>query len=163
KATSSMCPKIAIQLDPLMALPKIKLTPEQIAQKRQKIIEDNKDKPGFDESIVRIDEYAYLGISRAEVYGIDSKFMANILKCKNLPPWITRDDLKVQFAPYASDSKTIHERYIRGAKIEEPYPFVNINADGVAFIIFDPSTRDAQFALHMMKKTPIYKTMPDGT
>src|SRR5690606_9795322 len=92
-----------------------------------------------------------------------SKYMPNILKCKNVPAWITKDDLKVQFAPYASDSETVHERVIKGRRVEETYPFVNINDDRVAFVIFDPSTHDAYFALHMMKKTVIGKRLPDGT
>jgi hypothetical protein len=89
--------------------------------------------------------------------------MPNILKAKDIPTWITRDYLKAQFTPYASDSTTIHERFIKGGKIEETYPFVNISDNRVGFIIFDPSTHDAQFALHMMKKTVVTKKLPNGT
>lgn len=149
------CPKIPFPLEPLMTLPPYHLTPDQIKSKKSKIISDNEGKVNFDVSLVEIPTAAYFSVDRAMVTSVDNKYMPNILKCKDIPDWITKEDLKVQFAPYASDSKTLQERYIKGRRVEETYPFVNINDDRVAFIIFDPSTRDAQFALHMMKKTVI--------
>lgn len=156
-------PKIPIPLEPLMVLPPYKLTPEQIAEKRAKIIEDNSGKKDFDPSLIEIPDLAYLSVDRAMAIPLDSKFMPNILKCKDVPDWITKEDLKMEFTPYATDSKTLQERFVKGRRSEETYPFVNINQDRVAFIIFDPSTHDAQFALHMMKKTVIKKTASDRT
>jgi hypothetical protein len=43
--------------------------------------------------------------------------------------------------------------------VTETYPIVNINKERTAFIIFDPETNDARFALHMMKKVEF--TNPD--
>ena len=156
-------PKIQIQLEPLMILPPFKLTPEQIENKRRKIIAKNEIKSEFDPNMVEIPEFSYFGVDRAMVVPVDEKFMPNILKCKNVPEWITQADLKAQFSPYADDSQTIQERFVKGRRLEETYPFVNINNDRVAFIIFDNKTTNAQFALHMMKKTVISKKMPDGT
>jgi hypothetical protein len=158
-----MRPKIPFPLEPLMTLPPYHLTPEQIEAKRSKIISDNEGKPGFDPSLVVIPTTAHFSVDRAMVTSVDSKFMPNILKCKDVPDWITKDDLKIQFSPYASYSTTPRERYIKGRRVEETYPFVNINSDRVAFVIFDPSTRDAQFALHMMKKTTIKGKSPNGS
>ena len=156
-------PKIPFPLEPLMVLPPYNLTTEQIEAKRAKIIADNEGKANFDVSLVEIPTTAYFNVDRAMVSLVDSKFMPNILKCKDIPSWITKEDLKMQFSPYASDSKTLQERYIKGRRVEETYPFVNINDDRVAFIIFDSSTRDAQFALHMMKKTVISGKLTNGT
>ena len=157
------CPKIAIKLEPLMVLPPYKLTEEQIENKRQKIILENEGKDDFDPDLVDVPEFAHFGIDRAMATEVDPKFMPNILKARKVPMWITKADLTVQFAPYASDSVTRQDRLIKGNRISEPYPFVNINEDRVAFIIFDPSTHDAQFALHMMKKAVFSKKSPDGT
>lgn len=158
-----VCPKIAVQLEPLMVLPPFKLTAEQIEEKRSKIIADNAGKLEFNSDLVEIPELAYFGVDRAMATAVDSKFMPNILKCSKIPMWVTKEDLKMQFAPYASDPKTLQERFIKGRKVEETYPFVNINDDRVGFVIFDPSTHDAQFALHMMKKTVITKKVPYST
>lgn len=152
-----ICPKIPVPLDPLMVLPPYKLNSDQIKLKRDKIIADNQGKKDFDPSKIEIPEFAYLNIDRAIAVPLDPKFMPNILKCKNVPDWVTKEDIKMQLAPFASDSTTIQERFIKGRKIEETYPFVNINEDKVAFVIFDPSTHDGQFALHNMKKTIIRK------
>jgi len=156
------CPKIPVPLDPLMVLPPYHLTKEQVAEKRAKIITENEGKSNFNPEMVEIPDVAYFNVDRAMVTPVDPKFMSNILKCKGIPDWITKEDLKLQFSPYASDSITLQERYVKGRCVEETYPFVNINDDRVAFIIFDPSTHDAQFALHMMKKTIITKKFSDG-
>ena len=158
-----ICPKIVIQLEPLMVLPSYKLTAEQINKKREKIILENEGKPDFNPDLVVVPESAHFGVDRAMVTPVDPKFMQNILKSQKVPIWVTKADLKAQFAPYASDSSTRQERLIKGNRIEETYPFVNINDDRVAFIIFDPSTHDAQFAVHMMKKTVMTKKSADGS
>ena len=157
-----VCPKIPFPLEPLMVLPPYQLTPQQIAEKREKIIADNEGKAQFNPDLVEIPSVSYFSVDRAMATPVESKFMSNILKCKEIPLWVTKEDLKAQFSPYASDSATRQERFIKGRRVEETYPFVNINDDRVAFIIFDPSTHDAQFALHMMKKTVIRKEMPDN-
>lgn len=159
---SLKCPKIPIQLEPLMKLKSFRMTEEQIKMKRDKIIEDNQGKEDFNIDLIEISEYAHLGIDRAIAPFLENKFMPNILKCKDVPEWVSKELLKAEFTPYASDSKTIHERFVKGRKIEETYPFVNINEDRVGFIIFDPRTNDGRFALHMMKKTYMVKRDPNG-
>jgi len=156
------CPKIPVPLEPLMVLPPYQLTEQQIAEKRAKIIEDNNGKPGFDPKLIDIPSLAHLSVYRAMACPVDYKFMPNILKCKGVPEWITKDDLKMQFSPYATDSTSIKERTVKGRRVDETYPFVNINEDRVAFIIFDPSTNDALFALHMTKKLVITKRDGNG-
>lgn len=158
-----ICPKIVIKLDPLMTLPPYKLTAQQIEDKRNKIIDENVGKSDFDPNLVVVSEFAYFGVDRAVVQPVDHKFMPNILKSQNIPEWITKDDLKAQFRPYATDSISIQERIIKGCIIEETYPFVNINEGRVAFVIFDPNTYDAQFALHMMKKLSLSKRLANGS
>lgn len=158
-----VCPKIPVPLEPLMVLPPYELTPEQITQKRNKIIEDNSGKPGFDPKLVEIPSLAHLVVDRAMACPVDSRYMPNILKCQAVPHWVSKEDLKMNFSPYAIDSTTLQERFIKGRRVEETFPFVNINEDRVAFIIFDSCTNDALFALHMMKKTIIRKKMPDNS
>lgn len=161
QAQRFICPKIPVHLEPLMTLPSYELTPQQIEAKRMAIISANEGKEGFDPELIKIPSHAHIGIDRAKVDELPDKFMPNILKCTNVPPWITERDLKSYFAPYASDSSSLQERYIKGRRFEETYPFVNMNNQRVAFIIFDSSTRDAQFALHMMKKFRLPTKNPD--
>ena len=100
-------------------------------------------------------ENEYLNVDRAIALSLDAKFMPNILKCKQLPVWITKNDIKQRFILYASDSQTLHARPIKGRSYQDSYPFININENRTCFVIFDPATHDARFALHMMKKTII--------
>jgi hypothetical protein len=152
-------PKIPIILPSLITLKPYKLSPEHINIKRQKLIDDNKDKKLFDSSLISIPEEANFNVSGAFVLPLEDKFMPNILKCKNIPSWLTAQDLKIEFTPYASDSSTMFSRVVKGKTIKETYPWVNINDEGIGFIVFDPSTLDAQFALHMMKKTTFTKNV----
>ena len=160
---SQTCPKIPVTLEPLMTLPPYTLTEKQTADKRNKIITENEGKRDFDPSLVEIPKFAYLTVERAMVSPVEDGRMANILKCKDVPEWISKNDIREQFIPYASDSFTVHERFIKGCNVQETYPFVNINEQRVAFVIFDPETHDAQFALHMMKKTVIRKNGSTAT
>lgn len=156
------CPKIPITMESLISLPPYKLTPEQIQEKKDKIISSNKDKEGFVETMVDVPNFSFLAISPAIVTTLDEKFVPNILKVKDVPSWVTKNDLKIRFVPYASNSSTVVDRVVKGRRFKETYPFVNINNDNIAFIIFDPTTHDAQFALHMIKKLYISKKMDDG-
>lgn len=158
-----VCPKIAVQLPPLMALPPYELTDQQLEAKRQQIIDTNAGKEGFNPDLVTLPREAYFNVDAAICKPVEAKYMPNILKAVGVDDWVTKDDLKVLFAPFAHDHTTMHERVVKGHRSNEAYPFVNINEDRVAFIIFDPATHDAQFALHMMKKTTVRKTQADGT
>lgn len=156
------CPMIPIVLEPLLTVPPYKLTPEQIAEKRARIISLNKDKPGFDEKMVDVPDHAFLIVSPAFLSPIDEKFSPNILKAKNVPSWVTPADIKLKFTPFTSNSKTVVDRVVKGRHFKETYPFVNINSEGIAFVIFDPATLDAPFALYMLKKCVMTKKSPDG-
>lgn len=154
-----ICPQIPRELPPLMTLPTFNLTKEQMESRRDNIITKNEGKEDFDPELVDVPEEAHFTVDRAGVLEVEAKYMHNIIKAVTVPEWITPDDLKIQFAPYASDSTTRHERSIKGHKYNDTYPFTSISADRVCFVIFDPATTDAQFALHMMKKTIIKKTV----
>ena len=156
-----ICPKIPVCLEPLMSLPPYKLTQKQRASKREAMIEINQETEGFNPDLLEIPEYAYITVNRTKVVPVESNLMPNILKCKAVPTWLDKNDIKREFMPFASDNKTIHSRLIRGQYVEEAYPWVNVN-DGIAFIIFDPSTNDAQFALHMMRKAVFTKRTREG-
>lgn len=156
----TVCPKIARQLPPLMVLPPYKLTPEQMEEERQSIIEDNLGKKDFDPNKVEIKDDAHFIVDRSFAFRVEDHLMPNILKTTFVPPWITKDDLKAEFRNYASDSVTLQERQVKGIIFKEAFPYVNINENRVAFVIFDQSTNDAYFALHMMKKTTINRQIP---
>jgi hypothetical protein len=155
------CPKISIPLPPLMVLPPYQLTADQVAEKHRKILEENQNKPDFDPSMVEVSNTVNFKVQWALVQCLDSKFMHNILKAKNIPEWVSERDLKVLFSPFASNT-SIKQRFVKGRKVEECYPFVSIDPERrVAFIVFDPSTTNAQFALHMMKKTLVRRKSPE--
>lgn len=145
--------KIAVTLEPLIVLPPYELTEEQIEEKRKKIIALNEGKKDFDSSLIEIPKLAYFTLDRARCEPLDKKYMPHILKCRDVPEWLSKEELKRFFTPFASDSTTIQTRTVKGQHVREAYPFVNINNNRVAFIIFDSSTNDAGFALHMCKKT----------
>lgn len=86
-----------------------------------------------------------LKLSRMSVPVVGDEKMSNILKCKNVN--IDLDIIKARFIPFASDSVTKQTRYIKGTKIQDTYPFVSSDNDNVVFVVFDPDTTDAQFAL----------------
>lgn len=162
REASMTCPKIGIPLPPLMVLPSYELTPEQVEEKHHKIIEENQDKPDFDPQMVEVSGTANFKVQCAVVQCLEPKFMHNILRAKNIPDWVSERDLKVLFSPFASDSITTHNRFVKGRKVEECYPFVSISPEErVAFVVFDPNTTNAQFALHMMMKTPVRRKSPE--
>jgi hypothetical protein len=103
----------------------------------------------------KINSVEKLDITPACIYKLEDKYIHNILKTKNVPKWITSDMIKKAFTPFASDSTTKSSRIFKGRKFMDTYPFININDDSICFVIFDKTTNDAQFALHLMKKHTI--------
>jgi hypothetical protein len=81
-----------------------------------------------------------------------SNITNNILKCKNVPSWVTVNDMKKDFRPFVTNKnlkyKKKHGKYFS----EELYPDVNIDTNKTLTITFSPQSTDCQFALHMMKK-----------
>lgn len=149
-------PKIMVKLPPLMDITQFELTEEQYNSKCE--VAREKGQPTDD-----ITQMGKLHVFPARATAVEEKYVAHIIKCKNLPTWVTRESLKAEFAPFASDSTTIQYRYVKGTRVEETFPFVNINRERVGFVVFDPKTYDAYFALFMMKKIKFSRVLFDGT
>lgn len=98
-----------------------------------------------------------LKLQRVSVDAVDDKRMSNVLRSKKLHSSITEEDLFSLFAPFANDSTTLQTRYIKNVKVLEPYPFISIDENRVAFIVFDPNRLDAQFALLFNKYITVKK------
>lgn len=96
-----------------------------------------------------------LKFSRVSVNVIDDKRMANILRCRNLPSEITEEDLKNIFKDFASDPDTIQIRFIKGNRVPDTFPYVSVDKNNIAFIVFDPETTDARFALLLNRELTI--------
>lgn len=88
-----------------------------------------------------------LKLNRASVQPVKDKYMYNILRCSYLPESISLETVKKVFSEYCSDSITKQTRYIKGTKLNDTYPFVSLDEKRVLFVVFDPETPDAQFAL----------------
>lgn len=152
-----LIPFYSKEVEPMIPIPSFKLTDAQ--KETQKVIEDNKN------TTTKIEDRVYFIVERAMAIPVDAKYMPHILKCKNTPLWVTKQDIKREFTPFASNNTIVHssqKRNVKGKLQGETYPYVNINDDRVAFVVFDPDTVDAYFALHMMKKTIIRKKLPDN-
>ena len=94
-----------------------------------------------------LSENINLKLERAFVVPVEDKYMSNVLKCKDLSEEITESDLFNLFSPFADDSTTLQKRQIKGVDVLKPYPFISIDENRVAFIVFNPERADAQFAL----------------
>jgi len=133
------CPKKKIELPPLMVLPPYDYTPEQL-----KLIQDSNETVG------------YFKVSPAYVKDVEDIYYPNILCGRNIPNWITEEDLKDIFIPYTTNSSFKIKRKINGIYFYDTYPFVTITKK-IAFITFDTNTHDASFALLMCRKIEIEK------
>lgn len=161
------CPKIKVQLPPLMELPGYDYDDEQLTH-FQRLAEKFKNEEVTDPSVLCCDgttrngvltipKKGYFQIAPACVKDPDEKHCRNVLCSRNIPTWIVENDLKNAFKFYASDNKTVIERKIKKKTIKDTYPFVTINDKRVAFVTFDPNTADAQFALLMTRKLVLVK------
>lgn len=138
------CPKIRKDLAPLLVLPGYDYEEDQLIYIKQ-----------LEPETTEMPTKGYFHISPAFVQDLEDKYCHNVLCCRNVPSWITEKDLKAVFTPYASNSITKVKRKFKNKEIKDTYPFVTINDNRVAFITFDPSTKDAQFALLMMRKVDL--------
>jgi hypothetical protein len=152
-------PKLSRKLPPLIKLPPFRLSSKQIEDKRSRILKYNETNGNKDDPII-FPEIEELEIDRANAIS-ELNLIKNILKTKNIPPWVTARELKDLFKIYASDSTT--KSYNKYTKCEDTYPFIYIAPDRSGYIIFDPSSCDALFAIHLMKKTFIKKEMSSST
>jgi len=122
-----VCPKIKVLLDPLM-IPMIK-------------------------GSNKYSERLYM--EQALPSDVENICHNNIIKSTNIPEDITIADLNDKFYPFVSNHDAIYKRKLNGKMIEHRYPYIVINNDRTAFIIFEENTDDAKFAIHMSKKTYI--------
>lgn len=76
------------------------------------------------------------------VYEPEPHYVPNVLVCRGIEKWMTHQDIFKLFQKFSNSSQKI-------------YPKVELKGN-YAHIIYDPATRDAQFALIMMKKRTIY-------
>lgn len=88
-----------------------------------------------------------LKLNKMSVEPVKDNHMHNILRCSYLPESISLETVKKVFAEYCSDPITKQTRYIKGTKLNDTYPFVSLDEKRVLFVVFDPETADAQFAL----------------
>jgi hypothetical protein len=139
--------KIAIPIPPFMGNPTFKLTPEQLEEAT-----DEETKTGL----------GVLTCYPAVVPDTEDHQRASVLKSKFVPTGVTVAEIKKAFTPYASDNKTLYARRYKNETIVESFPFVVLTPDRTAFVAFNMATRDAQFALHMQKKTVIIKKKAGG-
>lgn len=118
---------------------------------KKKIVISHKKEPLMNLNCIRLGE---LAVGRAIVKDLDENQKHDVLVSKNVPTWINVDDIKKRFTPFSSDSKTKYKKTYNGRVNYITYPDVNIK-NGNIYVRFCPSTRDAQFALLMMKKTVV--------
>lgn len=99
-------------------------------------------------------------IAGAIVVNPDAKMHPNIIRAYNVPPTIGFRTIKNEFIKFASDSTTKYSREHYGSFVTDSYPFIIIDRfTRNVFVVFDPSTRDAQFCLHMKTKCLIDKNL----
>lgn len=148
------CPRLKNQLPSLAVLGTYKLSPEQkiqylkLLQDPNSIIKSSTQTNNINE----VPDEMTFEVSPAFVYPVDDKYCSYVLYSKNVPDWVTPQILKNEFSHYASDSTTKYSKKINGVMKEDTYPFVSINNKRIAFITFNPSTHDAQFARLMTRK-----------
>lgn len=139
------CPKIRKDLPPLMKLDDYPYSPEQVDLLMKH--------PEFE---VAPGKWT---VGRTKVPDIDGVYEHNIIYSSNVHPDITAMDIKRFFSRY-SLSKRKGTRIERGQQIEDTYPIVSMRYNKVTsktsvMVTFDPSTREAQFALKVTRVSKI--------
>jgi len=125
--TEELKDRPSIKLEPLMKLPPIPLTKEQMG-------DNNRDT-------------FTIQLKRAYVTDAEEGFRHNVLYCSSAPLWVTDDVVRDALFPYSTSKK-------KSFPIVKVLKRNNLNS---FFITFDPLTRDAQFAIHMCKKLVVTK------
>lgn len=133
-------------LPPLMKIPPIVYTPQQIEVLKKQIKGEGEVIPAQIEIVCE----------GAHVYETDdTKYKHNVLYCAMVPLHVTEKDMKILFSPYTSDTQTPYVHRVNGETIKETYPFVRIVSSSgkrCAYITFNERTQDAQFALLMTRR-----------
>ena len=135
-------PIIEEHLPPLIAIPSIKLTPEQQSH--------------HEEKATQVSVHAEAALAHAVEVGLSH----NVLRSSAVPAEMDEKFIKAEFQCF-STSKTTFPIRVGKAKsdvIHETFPYVKIvnhrtprGEERVAYITFDSATRDASFAFHMMR------------
>jgi hypothetical protein len=144
--------KTTIKLDPLTKLNPYPIDNLQKERYRVRQIVKNQDNPDFSPDSIAIPEELHFEVLPAMATKTGVEFIPYILKCTNIPHSINAHQLKSILAPYVSDSKSIYHWNVMGTRSDESFPYVYLDTNRVASIIFDNRTRDAQFALFLIKK-----------
>lgn len=147
--------KILVKLPPLISLDNYVLDKNQHLRYINRQIVKNKDNPHFNPDTIEIPESLPFTVDRAATVQINVKQLPHVLKAVNIPQNITAGDLKNLFSPFASDPNTLYHWKVMGVASNEPYPYVYLDKNRTASIIFDPKTNDAEFALFLTKQTPV--------
>ena len=134
----SVHPVIKEILEPLMPIPGYKY--DKVQYQHLKNVSNEGDE---------VQEYGYFELSRAYARNNEPNKIANILCARKIPEWIPEFVFKNKFKIYANSNDE-----------SETYPIVNMiegknDTGNVVFVEFDPSTRDAIFALLMTRKVHI--------
>lgn len=163
-------PMIRKNLPPLITIPGYEYDEEQKAHllslKKEGGDEDKKEKEGDgdnkkDDNKKEIPNMGYIIISRAYASDPeDSNMLKNRICATKIPEWIPKEAFKSIFSFYTSEESRNKKGtvYLDNEKeITETYPIVHFvdtkKVGRMAFITFDPATKDCLFALLMTKKT----------
>ncbi len=100
----------------------------------------------------------------------------HVIFCNRVPTWITMDQLKTMFSPFASDYRTLHKKQVKRKIVTDTYPFIAINTSSnntrnqgrrgryrncrngrndkynVVYVTFDKTTIDGKMALLVCRK-----------
>jgi len=133
------------QLPPILTLPAFYYRPEQKEQLK-KLLEKLKssEKKQLDPEQFDLNKCTFK-LAAGLVKPVDEKYSPCTLCAREIPDWLTEKEIYKRFRPFVSNKKrTDHGK---------SYPIVSINRKNrLAFVEFDPNTRDAQFALIMTTK-----------
>lgn len=158
-------PKIEKRLPPILLPKPFRYTAEQKERVAAIMIEDLKKKGLSTDDLVIPDE-GMLECVQAWANSPPPGKEANVLFARQIPDWVTEDDIKAAFIMYVSNPEKKGCFFVRGQKIRDTYPFINYirknRGDGNSvFIVFDPVSNDALFAYLMMRRSIIYSQEKD--
>lgn len=143
------CKNIIEYLKPIVSLPGYKYNEEQM--KHIKSI----SKTGI------VQDMGYFDLRQAYITDyVDSHSVDNILYSIKVPKWVSKNFIKNEFINYNSSSVEELTYEYKGEKYTDSVPCVIKDGDSI-FVIFDPKTTDARFALLMTKKMNVINSLTE--
>lgn len=144
--------KIQRKMDPLVELGTYTCDASQLEMLKKIIISKLTKKGEYnpDQEIDLTNSNTY-SIRPAFVQILSTNKVHNVLKSNSVPNWITSSHIKDLFYRFATDYTTQQYKKVNGKMVTYTYPDVVQSGDKYT-VTFDPMTKDAQFALHMMKR-----------